>query len=300
MTQAPTPMNWASIVALGFIWGGTFLVVSIALEGYGPITVATARTTLGAVAMGLLALALRSPWPAPAPGLWPILIASGVTSTALPFFLLSWGIQYVPSAFAGLTMASIPLFVLPLAALFSDEKFRMRALVGTSLGFCGALVLIGPGLMQLGQGTAPLAQLACLGAALCYAVSSILLRRCPPIDPVTLSAVTLLIGSAVMIPIMLAVEGLPGWSGARISAAILFLGLVPTALATLIRAQVIRSAGSVFMTLTNYMVPLWAMLLGAAVLGESLPWRFFVALALILTGLAISQGERLRGLFQGA
>ena len=293
MTSAPTPMNWASIVALGFIWGGTFLVVSIALEGYGPITVATARTTLGAAAMVLLALIRRSPWPAPAPGLWPILIISGVTSTALPFFLLSWGIQHVPSAFAGLTMASIPLFVLPMAAVFSDEPFRLRALAGTSLGFCGALVLIGPGLMQLGQGAAPLAQLACLGAALSYAVSSILMRRCPPIDAVTLSAITLLVGTTVLIPIMLMVEGVPTWTGVRPSTAILFLGLLPTALATLIRAQVIRTAGSVFMTLTNYMVPLWAMILGAAVLGEDLPWRFFAALALILSGLAMSQGETL-------
>ena len=296
--QAPTPMNWASIGALGLIWGGTFLVVAIALEGYGPVTVATARTTLGALAMGALVLALRRPWPAPAPGLWSHVIGAGLLSTALPFFLLSWGIQHVPSAFAGLSMAAIPLFVLPLAALFSDEPFRLRRAAGVTVGFAGALVLIGPGLMRLGQGAVPLAQLACLGAALSYAVSSILMRRCPPIDPIMLSALTLLTGSVALVPAMLLAEGLPGWAGARPGAALMFLGLLPTALATLIRTQVIRSAGSVFMTLTNYMVPLWAMLLGAAVLGEELPWRFFAALALILSGLAISQSDSLIALLR--
>ena len=79
-------------------------------------------------------------------------------------------------------------------------------------------------------------------------------------------------------------------------AALVFLGLLPTALAALIRVTVIRSAGSVFMTLVNYQVPVWSMAIGALGLGEALPWRFFIALALILTGLGISQGRNLRGL----
>ena len=63
MTQVPTPANWFSIFALGLIWGGTFMVVSIALEGYGPLTVACARTTLGAIALSALVVALGRPMP---------------------------------------------------------------------------------------------------------------------------------------------------------------------------------------------------------------------------------------------
>ena len=296
MTQAPTPANWFSIFALGVIWGGTFMVVSVALQGYGPLTVACARTTLGALAMLALMRALRRPWPSAAPGLWSSIAGIGVLSTALPFFLLSWGQQYVPSAFAGISMAALPLFVLPLAHLFSDEPMSRRRTLGVVTGFAGAMVLIGPGALSPGQGTEALGRLACLAAALSYACASILTRRCPSIDPITLTALTLSVGAICLVPMMLLVEGVPGWTGARSGGAILFLGLFPTALAVLLRVSVIRSAGSVFMTLVNYQVPVWSMLFGALVLGEVLPLRFFAALALILTGLAISQWTGLRRL----
>ncbi|WP_026757777.1 DMT family transporter [Sediminimonas qiaohouensis] len=297
MTTHPTLSNWLSIAALGLIWGGTFMVVSIALEGYGPLTVACARTSLGALALLGLMRARRRPMPTGGARLWAYLAAIGVMATALPFFLLSWGQQYVPSAFAGISMAAMPLFVLPLAHVFSDEPMHLRRIIGVCTGFVGAAVLIGPGLRAIGSDISVLGQLACIGAALSYSIASILTRRCPPVDPLTMAAVTLSVGATVMIPTMLLVEGVPDWTGPRSGLAIVFLGLVPTALATLLRVNVIRSAGSVFMTLVNYQVPLWSMVFGTLLLGEVLPARFFVALVLILTGLAISQWNSLRALF---
>ncbi|MDE9450828.1 DMT family transporter [Aliiroseovarius sp. Z3] len=299
MTDNPTRLDWGGVIALGLIWGATFMVVSIALEGYGPVTVATARTTLGAIALFAVMMATGRSMPGWNRTLWGYIVWIGLLSTALPFVLLSWGQQYVPSAFAGLSMAAIPLMVLPLAHFFSDEPLNTRKFIGVSLGFSGALVLIGPGLAQLGQGAEPLAQLACIGAALCYSVASIFTRRCPPVDPVTLAAMTLVVGSVVLLPIMLATEGVPGWSGSRSGLAIIVLGLVPTALATLLRVSIIRSAGSVFMTLVNYQVPVWSMVFGAWVLSEALPLRFYIALAMILTGLAVSQWRSLEQMLRG-
>ncbi|MCI2394205.1 DMT family transporter [Aliiroseovarius sediminis] len=299
MTDQPTRRDWGGVISLGLIWGATFMVVTIALDGYGPVTVATARTTLGAVALlaGMIATGRRIPgWNRT---LWTAIIWIGILSTALPFVLLSWGQQYVPSAFAGLSMSAIPLMVLPLAHFFSDEPLNLRKFIGVSLGFCGALVLIGSGLAQLGQGSEPLAQLACVGAALCYSIASIFTRRCPPVDPVVLAAMTLVVGSVLLLPLMLITEGVPGWAGAQPGLAIIALGLIPTALATLLRVSVIRSAGSVFMTLVNYQVPVWSMVFGAWVLSEVLPLRFFIALALILTGLAISQWASLKKMLGG-
>ena len=149
------------------------------------------------------------------------------------------------------------------------------------------------------QPPSALAQLACIGAALCYSFASIFTRQCPPIDPVVLAALTLVVGAVILVPIMLVTEGLPTWQGTRPSIAIIVLGLVPTALATLLRVSVIRSAGSVFMTLVNYQVPIWSMVFGAWVLSESLPLRFYAALTLILTGLAISQWFSLRKMLLG-
>jgi drug/metabolite transporter (DMT)-like permease len=290
MTTQPTPANWLSIFALGLIWGGTFMVVSMALEGYGPLTVACARTSLGALALLGLMTAMGRPLPSRAA--MKHLLWIGALNTALPFSLLSWGQQYVPSAFAGISMAALPLLVLPLAHWFSDEKLNARRLLGVAIGFTGALVLIGPSVLRIGTGMEPIGQLACLGATLSYAVSSVLTRRCPPVDSITLAAFTLVVGAAILIPAMLVFEGVPTWAGPKSGIAILFLGFFPTALAALLRVMVIRTAGSVFMTLVNYQVPLWSVVFGTVVLHEDLPVRFFYALALILSGLAVSQWRR--------
>ncbi len=299
MVQQPTKQDWSGVFTLGLIWGGTFMVVAMALEGYGPVTVATSRTTLGAVMLLVLMRLTGRRIPSLTPALLSSIFFIGILSTAVPFMLLSWGQQFVPSAFAGLSMAAIPLMVLPLAHFFSDEPMNLRRLVGVCLGFSGALVLIGPGLAQLGQGTQPLAQLACVTAALCYASSSILTRRCPPIEPMALAALTLLVGAVLLIPIMLLTEGLPSWQGTRPSLALIVLGLVPTAFATLLRVSITRSAGSVFLTLVNYQVPVWSMVFGAWILSEALPLRFYIALAMILTGLAISQWFTLQKMLLG-
>ncbi len=298
MTDMPHPSagNWASIIALGIIWGGTFMVVAIALEGYGPLTVAAARTTLGAVALIGIMLLMRSPLPTFSPRMVKYLLVIGVLNTALPFALLSWGQQHVPSAFAGISMAAIPLFVLPLAHLFSDEKLTRRNAIGVTLGFVGAVVLIGPSVLRIGSGLEPLGQIACVVAALSYAVSSVMTRNCPPVDPISLAAILMVIGATTLLPPMLVIEGIPTIAQDRSTIAIILLGLLPTALAALLRVFTIRTAGAVFMTLVNYQVPVWSMIFGAWILSEILPLRFFVALALILTGLAISQWQNLEKL----
>ncbi|WP_296427975.1 DMT family transporter [Yoonia sp.] len=297
MTTQPTTANWLSILALGLIWGGTFMVVAIALQGYGPLTVACARTTLGAVALLALMRVMGRPLPVFTLRMLKYLGVIGILNTAVPFALLSWGQQFVPSAFAGISMAALPLFVLPLAHLFTDEKLSLRNTIGVCLGFVGAVVLIGPSVLRIGSGMEPLGQLACIAASLSYAISSIMTRRCPPIDPITLATLLLVVGAAALIPAMLLIEGVPEMTDTRTTVAILFLGFVPTALAALIRVTTIRSAGAVFMTLVNYQVPLWSVLFGVLILNEVLPLRFFAALGLILIGVAVSQSANLRRLF---
>ncbi|MEO9865326.1 MAG: DMT family transporter [Yoonia sp.] len=298
MTTQPTPANWFSVAALGLIWGGTFMVVAIALEGYGPLTVAAARTSLGSLALIGIMGVMRSPLPQFSGQLIKYLLIIGVMNTALPFAMLSWGQQYVPSAFAGISMTAIPLFVLPLAHLFSDEVMTRRNAAGVTLGFIGAVVLIGPSVLRIGTGWEPLGQLACVAAALSYAISSVMTRRCPPIDSITMATILMIIGAVTLIPAMLIVEGVPQMADTRSTLAIIFLGFVPTALAALLRVFTIRTAGAVFMTLVNYQVPVWSMVFGAVILSETLPLRFFAALALILTGLAISQYASLKRLWR--
>jgi drug/metabolite transporter (DMT)-like permease len=296
MTTQPTLSNWLSILALGLIWGGTFMVVAIALEGYPPLTVAAARTSLGSLALIAIMVAMRSPMPQFSTQLVKYLLVIGVLNTALPFAMLSWGQQYVPSAFAGISMAALPLFVLPLSHFFTDERMTTRNTIGVALGFVGAIVLIGPSVLRIGTGWAPLGQLACIAASFSYAVSSVMTRRCPPIDSITMATILMIIGALTLVPAMLLVEGVPVVADTRSTLAIIFLGFVPTAFAALLRVFTIRSAGALFLTLVNYQVPVWSMIFGVIVLHETLPLRFFAALALILIGLVISQWASLRRL----
>jgi drug/metabolite transporter (DMT)-like permease len=285
--NAPTRLDWFCVLILGLIWGGTFMVVALALRDYGPVTVACARVSLGAVTLILLAVALKRPLPRADARLWAHLIPIGILSSALPFTLLSWGQNYVPSAFAGLSMAAVPLFVLPLAYVFAAEPLGRNKLVGFGIGFVGTLILLGPDILS--GGALALPRLACIAAALCYASASILTRRCPPIDPITLAAAALIVGSVPLIVAMLWFEGAPQWQFGTAGVALIFLGLVPTALAVLLRVAVIRRAGASFMTLTSYQVPIWSMLFGVLILNEALPLRFFAAFLLILVGLLVSQ-----------
>ena len=184
-------------------------------------------------------------------------------------------------------MAAVPLFVLPLAYFFAGETLTRRKMAGFGLGFVGTLILLGSGITAGDPLVLP--RLATILAAFSYACASVLTRRCPPIDPITLAAATLVIGAVPLVFLMLLLEGVPKWQMGVPGISIIVLGLVPTALAVLIRVAVIRRAGAGFMTITSYQVPVWSMVFGALILGEALPLRFFAALALILAGLVISQ-----------
>lgn len=291
------------VSTLGLAWGGTFLVMELALQGMPPFWLAAARIAFGAVLTCAVWAARggRLFGSAPSAWQWLNLVVIGLLSSALPFMLLSWGQQYVTSGFAGVSMASVALIVLPLAHLFvPGERLTLRRGLGFAIGFAGVSILIGDqALESTGLSLELPGRIACLGAAACYAVSSVQMRALPPVEPVGLSAILLLIGAAGVIPAALIVEGVPALPDAPTLGYVAFLGLVPTAAANLLRVTLVRSAGPVFLSLVNYMVPVWSILLGAWLLAEPLPPSLLSALALILCGVALSQYGALRRLFAG-
>lgn len=302
MTQGPNinGKSWAMLFTLGLMWGATFMVIEIALRGIGPFWLAAARISLAALLLTAIWLARGARLFAARAGapVWGTLALIGVLSTAVPFMLLSWGQQSVTSGFAGISMATVAIMVLPLAHfLVPDERLSARRLAGFALGFAGVALLIGPGAFaSSGLAGETAGRLACLTAAACYAVSSVLMQRLPPVDPIGLAAVQLLFGTGLVIPAARLVEGAPPMPDTTTLAALAVLGLLPTATATLLRVSLIRSAGSTFMSLVNYIVPIVSVLVGAMVLGEAVPASFLSALALVLAGMGLSQYPALRRL----
>jgi drug/metabolite transporter (DMT)-like permease len=196
-------------------------------------------------------------------------------------------------------MAAVALIVLPLAHLFvPGERMTLRRVIGFGIGFAGVTILLGGQVFaSTGNPLEPFGRLACVGAAACYAVSSVLVRKLPPIDPFGLSALTLVFGSMLVLPAALAVEGAPVMPETDILLIVAVLGLIPTAGANLLRVFVIRSAGPVFMSLVNYQVPMWSVILGILILGEEFRPILLLAMGLILTGLLVSQWGALTRLF---
>ena len=304
MTDRPeiTATSWIMMVSLGFIWGGTFLATEIALEGITPFWLAASRIVLGAIATVVVWQILgRKLFAAPADRQqYALLFVIAGLSSAVPFALLAWGQQYVTSGFAGVSMASTALIVLPLAHfLIPGERITWLRTLGFGVGFVGVVVLIGLQAFDSNGSQLELwGRLACVGAASCYAVSSIQLRRLQAIDPIGLSAVLLLLASLYSVPLAWAIEGPPVMPDVYILGVLAFLGLIPTAAANFMRVYVARTAGPVFLSLLNYQVPIWSILLGAWFLNETLPGTLIWATILILVGVGLTQYSAIARLYR--
>lgn len=296
MNNSPGAANWAKLLFLGVIWGASFMAVTVALQGFGPMSIAALRIFSAALCLLVLVYAMGIGLPSLRTRdgriIWACALGMGFFTNALPFSLLSWGQTHVASGFAGVCMAVVPLFVLPLAhVLVPGEQMTLRRTISFLIGFAGVVVLIGlDAFRSAGTDFESLARLACLGASLCYAIGSIITRLCPQVNMLSLSAAALSCGALIIVPAALWQEGLPRNLPPRDALlAVAYLGLVPTALAQVLLVQVARSAGPAFLSTVNYQVPVWAVLFGALILNESLPPQLFAALALILGGLVLSR-----------
>ena len=292
-----TLLNWAILITLGMIWGASFLGVELALTGFGPMTLVAGRVSMAAVILISIAIVYGDGLPcfksAVGKRIWLHCFGMGLFTNAIPFSLLSWGQQIVTSGFAGISMAVVPLFVLPLSHyLVPGEIMNRIKVIGFLFGFAGVILLIGGDKILMGEPSSPkmfAAQLGCVTASCCYAVGSIVTRLCPPISALSFAATGLMISGLILIPAALIVEGVPTISFDIAFAGLAYLIVFPTAIATILLTVLVRRAGPPFLSLVNYQVPVWAVIIGVVVLDETLPSHFLIALAVILAGLFISQ-----------
>ena len=296
--SGPAGLDWGLLALLGLIWGGSFLGVELALDSLPPLWVAAARISFAAMllvgAVYLTGERLPGFGTATRRRVWLHCLGMGLFTNAIPFSLLSWGQQLVTSSFAGITMAVVPLFVLPLSHfLVPGERLSIARVFGFLTGFAGVVLLVGGERLFTpasgAGGMMLLAQLACVGASCCYACGAIITRLCPPVGTLSFAAAGLLCASLAILPLAFFVHGTPSAVSTVSLGGVLFLALLPTGLATILLTMIIRRAGPPFLSLVNYQVPVWAVLIGVSILGEPLPGHFVMALATILIGLAISQ-----------
>ncbi len=297
--SGPVALDWGLLAALGLIWGAAFLGVEVALDSLPPLWVAAARISLAALLLVVVAHLTGEGLPgfrtATRRRIWLHCLGMGLFTNAIPFSLLSWGQQHVTSSFAGITMAVVPLFVLPLSHfLIPGERLSLARVIGFLTGFGGVVVLVGGDRLLVPSGNSGnmmllLAQLACVTASCCYACGSIITRLCPPVTTLSFAAGGLLCASIAILPLAFLVHGTPSEVSTASWTGVLFLALLPTGLATILLTIIVRRAGPPFLALVNYQVPVWAVLIGVSILDEALPGHFVMALLTILIGLGVSQ-----------
>lgn len=293
--------DWLLLALLIAIGGSSFSFIHAAVETVPPAFVAVGRLWLAALALYLIMRAKGRRFPPflvrTVSGLrlhrlWAWMAAVGAVGYSAPFLLYPWAQQYVESGLAGVYMAVMPIATLGLAYFFADETMNARRVAGFALGFAGVLILMGPEILAGAASSGALAQAALLAANLCYASSAVLSRRAPPARPRVFAAGIVLCGAVFATPSLLfAAPDFTAWSAKSI-ASIAVLGLFQTGLAGIIIITIIKRAGASFMALANYMTPVVGILLGALLFGERLSLSVFIALGVILTGVAISQSRK--------
>lgn len=299
MTNTPLRMGaaeWISLLVLSALWGGSFFFVEIAIRALPPFTVVFLRVALGAVVLWSVALVTGARVPLQ-PGLWLSFAVMGLLNNVTPFALFAWGQTEIASGLAAILNATTPLFtVLVASTLLPDERATPLKLAGVALGFVGVVVMVGRDALD-GLGAAFLAQLACLGAALCYAFAGVFGRRFARmgVEP-TVTAAGQVTASAVILapivlffddPLSLAAPGFEVWMS------IAGLAILSTGVAYVLYFRILAKAGATNLLLVTFLIPVSAILLGAMVLGERLGPEHAAGMVLIGAGLVCIDGRLL-------
>jgi drug/metabolite transporter (DMT)-like permease len=297
-TDSPALGVWLpGLVALAAIWGCSFLFIEVGIRELHPTYVTLGRVVTGAVTLLIILALRRDPLPR-SPHLWMHLVVLGAVGVALPFTLFGYGEQRIPSLLAGIWNGTTPLVVLPIAVLvFRTERFTVHRLAGLVLGFVGVLVVLG--VWQGVNGGQLSGQLMCLGAAACYGVAIPYQKRfitdAKESGP-ALSAGMLIAATAwllVVAPLVAGAPPAPSGLSLEVIASVAALGALGTGLAFVIHMRNIRLIGASRAATVTYLVPVFAVIVGISVLGESIEWYQPLGALIVLAGVAVSQ-DRVR------
>lgn len=292
-----TQMNggdWLILIILAVIWGGAFFFIGVAVRHVPPLTYVWLRLTIAALAMWGYIRFRREAVELPR-RVWVSMLVLALLNNALPFALFGWGQTHIASGLASILNATTPIWGVVVAHFLThDERMTSRKIAGVLLGFGGVATMIGPSLLS-SLGTSALAQLACVAAALSYALAAVWARRFRQqgISPLSVTTGQLTAGALMMLPASMIVDR--PWTHAfppiSALAAISALALLCTAFGYVLYFRLIATSGATNALLVTLLVPPVAILLGGIFLKEILAPQDFIGLALIAMGLAAIDGR---------
>jgi drug/metabolite transporter (DMT)-like permease len=288
VTSRSSRLDWLVFVALGLMWGTSYLFIKIGVETLPTFTLVAARLGIGFVLLASVVAIAREPLPRD-PKMYGHLLVMAVVNVALPFALITTAEQSVDSALAAILNGAVPLFVIVIAALFlHDEPITVNRLVGLGVGYAGVIVLVARSL-GTGGDSALGGELALIGSTASYGVGAVYSRRnvrgLRPMIPALFQvgfAFVITSAIALLFERPFAVE----WTG-RAVFAILWLGLLGSGLAYLCFFRLLQSWGATRTSLVAYLLPVVGIVAGALVLDEVIDLGVVAGTALVIGGVAL-------------
>lgn len=282
--------QWLAFVFMSMIWGAGLAWTTVAVREISPYTLVLIRLWLASLSMALVLLATRTRLPLDW-RLWARLTVVGVFNMALPFLLESWAQQHIPSSLAGVLSTPAPLFVVLFAWLvLPDEPVTAQRVTGLVIGLGGVLLLVAQDFRLSDLLNASfLGQLAMIGATCSYAIAAVFIRRALlDVSATALTAGTLLSAAAVMTVLAPFAGSRLSWPVAPLTwVAIAWLGLLGATVAYLLYYWVLSTWGPTRTAQVTYLIPVFTVLIGVAILGEPLTVRLVVGMALVMLSLLV-------------
>ncbi len=280
-------VNWALLLALVALWGTSFMFIAVSVRSIEPVSIVFYRLVLGALVLSLVVWARGLALPRDA-RIWGGFTLMAIAGNALPFFLITWGQQTVDSGVAGMIMATMPLTTMVIAHYFVDgERLNRFKLIGFVMGLTGVTILLGPvfdgGAGEFWSG------FAIFIAATCYAVNAVLIKRLPRCAPMVGACGVLIVSCLLLLPFWLLLAPANDAISQASMLAVVWLGIGPTGIATIVLFTVIDRAGPTFLSTINYLIPVVAFFCGAWLLAEPVGWWHYVALITILGGIGVTR-----------
>lgn len=289
MTDRAGWADWLVFLALGFMWGSSYLFIKIGVETLAPFTLIALRLGIGLIVLAGVVAFAREPLPRN-PRIYGHLVVMSVINIALPFYLITTAEQTTDSALAAIINASVPLFVIVIAALaLHDEPITVNRLAGLAVGFVGVVILVGRGLGAVGAGDALYGELALVGSSISYAAGAVYARRnvrgLRPMIPALFQ-----VGFAFLITAALALafeRPLPTSLRPDAVFAVVWLGILGSGLAYLAFFRLLAHWGATRTALVAYLLPVVGIVLGVLVLSEQVDARILAGTGLVIGGVAL-------------
>ena len=280
------------LILLAAIWGWSFLLIKVIVEGAPPTFLAWGRIALGMLV--LFAFLRRAGQGLPARRYWGHLLVLGLTMSVLPFMLIGWGEQRIAAALTAVVNACTPLFTAAFAAWLLGERLRRPQLAGLLVGFLGVAVVAGVGGGDL-AGSSLLGVVAVVLASAGYGFGFAYANRFTE----GLSALQLSLGQLLAGTLLLAPVAAGDLARGRVDLGplgllcLLLLGALGTGYAYLLNYRTLQQSGATVASLVTYLVPIVGVAAGVLVLDEPFSARLVVGGLVVVLGVALVQGRLL-------